>query len=158
MYTVTRQIQWPEGKPVVEVSYGGINYCNPGALAEKYLGEFEEFKDPRKAVETAIDICKSWRNDGEKKAKIGIGSTGGMSMPFETCTFKQAREWAEKEYKSLEKCPQCNRIVEKDHEKWSAGRIVTNKGEFISDGQYVYCSEYCAEKHYTCEEGHDTYC
>jgi len=39
MYTVTRQIQWPDGTPVVEVSEGDINYTNPDALKEKYPGE-----------------------------------------------------------------------------------------------------------------------
>ena len=44
MYTVTRQCQWPDGDNVVEVSVGGIDYCNPDALSPKYAGEFEEYK------------------------------------------------------------------------------------------------------------------
>lgn len=145
MYTVTRQRQWPEGNSVVEVSYGGIDYCNPDALVEKYQGEFKEFKNPKNAVKTAIEICKAWRKDGERKAKVGIGSTSGMTMPFETCTFAQAKKWAEEEYLALPKCTQCNIIIEEDHEKWSAG-LVTTTGKFISDKQYVYCSEKCAEE------------
>jgi hypothetical protein len=150
MYTITRQRQWPEGKPVVEISYGGIDYCNPDALVEKYphLGEFKEFKDPRKAAQASIAICKAWRKDGEKKAKIGIGSTGGMTMPFETCSFKQAEKWADMEYKAIPKCPQCAKIMEKNQEKWSAG-FITQGGEFMPDEKYIYCSEYCAEKNFT---------
>ncbi len=151
MYTITRQKQWTEGNPVVEVSYGGIDYCNPDALAKKYPGEFEEFSDPRKAIETAIAICLAWRKDGERKAKVGIGSTGGMTMPFETCTIKQAQKWAEEEYKTLPNCPQCAKIMEKNQEKWSIG-FITKDGEFISYEEYIYCSEYCAEKNYTYEE------
>ena len=91
-YTVTRQLQFPNGTPVVEVSLGGIDYTNPDALSEKYPGEFEEFNNPVEAVEAAIGICRAWRKDGTPKARIGIGYTGGATMPFETCTYKQARE------------------------------------------------------------------
>lgn len=149
MYTITRQIQWPEGKPVVEISYGGIDYCNPDALVEEYRGEFEEYKNPKEAVKTAIEICKLWRKDGKKEARIGIGATGGMTMPFETCSFKEAIKWAGKEYKSLEKCQNCGSIMGK--EKWSTG-FITKRGDFISDGEYIYCSQNCAEKELQYEE------
>jgi hypothetical protein len=97
---VTRQVQWPTGKPVVEVSIGGIDYTNPDALMAKYEGEFVEFDDPREAVEAAIRICRKWRKDGRKDAKMGFGSTGGFTIPFEDCTFKEAREWARRLTKS----------------------------------------------------------
>ena len=61
MYTVTRQRQFPDGENVVEVSAGDHNYTNPDALVAKYAGEFEEFTDPRDAVETAIQIVRDWR-------------------------------------------------------------------------------------------------
>jgi len=93
-YTITRQVQWPEGRPVVEISSGGIDYTNPDALSQKYAGEFQTYDDPVEAVETAIEICRAWRKDGERTARLGIGATGGMTMPFDTCTFKEATEWA----------------------------------------------------------------
>lgn len=93
---VTRQLQWPDGKRVVEVSIGGIDYTNPDALVPKYEGEFVEYYDPIEAVETAIRICRKWREDGHKDAKVGFGSTGGFTAPFEDCTFKEARGWARK--------------------------------------------------------------
>ena len=34
-YTITRQRQFPEGTPVVEVSSGGLDYTNPDALVAK---------------------------------------------------------------------------------------------------------------------------
>jgi hypothetical protein len=91
---VTRQVQWPTGKPVVEVSIGGIDYANPDALVAKYEGEFVEFDDSREAVEAAIRICREWRRDGRKDANVGFGSTGGFTAPFDDCTFKEARDWA----------------------------------------------------------------
>src|SRR5438046_8051608 len=82
MFTVTRQRQWPDGDNVVEVSHGGLDYCNPDALGAKYAGEFEEFADPRQAVETAIEIVRAWRKDSKERIAIGVGSTNGMTLPF----------------------------------------------------------------------------
>lgn len=100
-YIVTRQIQWPEGRPVVEISSGGIDYTNPDALSPRYPGEFETFDDPVEAVEVAIAICRAWRKDGQKNARIGYGATGGMTLPFDPCTFKEGREWARKRREKL---------------------------------------------------------
>ena len=55
------------------------------------------------------------------------------------------RRTAEEEYQSLEKCPECGDIIEPSQEKWSAG-IITPNGEFLSNEEYIYCSEQCAEK------------
>jgi len=93
-YTVTRQRQWPEGTPVVEISRGGLDYTNPDALSPKYPGEFRTYDDPRDAVEVAIAICRAWRKDGQRDAMVGVGATLGMTMPFDPITFQEAREWA----------------------------------------------------------------
>lgn len=145
MYTVTRQLQWPEGTAVVEVSNGGLDYTNPDALVAKYSGEFEEFLSPVEAVETAIDICRSWRNDGKKSAKVGIGATGGMTLPFDTCSFKDAQLWARKTEEGLQKCPTCGKIVE-DLKEWYLAGTYTKDGFYPNDDGEKYCSEYCAEK------------
>lgn len=134
MFTVTRQCQWPDGGNVVEVSSGGIDYCNPDALGAKYAGEFQEFSDPREAVETAIEIVKAWRKDSGKRISIGVGYTHGMTMPFDKGTFKDARAWAKEVYANLEKCAGCNEPMEK--EKWYANDW---------DG-LEYCSERCATR------------
>lgn len=149
MYTVTRQHYWgveEKDAYVVEVSAGGFDYCNPDALVSKYSGEGEEYEDPREAVEVAIQIVKDWRRDGEKRAKIGIGATGGYTMPFDPTTFADAKKWAEKEYESLEKCAGCDTVIEDAKEWYQAGTIFKD-GEFLpyEDG-YKYCSERCAEK------------
>lgn len=152
MYTITRQMQWGTNESVVEVSSGGIDYANPNALVAKYSGEFEEYKDPRKAVEVAIAIVKAWRKDGERKAKIGVGYTGGMVMPFEPETFAYARAWAKKEYEGLGKCPSCGKIFDNPKEWYQAG-FLTQEGDFLPyDDGFKYCSEYCAEKESCFEE------
>jgi len=146
VWTITRQIQWPEGDPVVEVSEGGIDYTNPDALVAKYPGEFDEFKDPQEAVDTAIEICRAWVKDGEKKAKIGVGATGGMTMPFNGGTFQEARKWAKETWEKLEKCPTCEEVVEDVQEWWQAGEWIGNEFYPFDHLDEKYCSEYCAEK------------
>ena len=134
MFTVTRQCQWPDGTNIVEVSEGGIDYCNPDALCAKYKGEFQEFADPREAVETAIEIVRAWRKDSTKRISIGVGSTAGMTMPFSPETFLGARAWAKEVWKRLPKCTGCNEPMQK--ETWHANDW---------DG-LEYCSEHCATR------------
>jgi hypothetical protein len=100
-FTVTRQIQWLDGTPIVEVSSGGRDYTNPDALSPQYPGEFETYDDPVEAVEVAISICRAWRKAGKMAAKIGHGATGGMTMPFDPCTFEEARNWAKQRREKL---------------------------------------------------------
>ena len=139
MYTVTRQIQWPTGEHMVEVNVGGLDYCNPDALVERYPGEFQSFMNPVEAVETAIEICRAWRKDGEKQAKVGVGATGGATCPFESSSFKDARRWARDILKKLPRCSECGEIMEEDQEFWYATDF-----EILSDEKY--CSERCANK------------
>ena len=135
-YTVTRQRQWPEGTAVVEVSAGGLDYSNPDALSPKYPGEFETCDDPREAVETAIAICERWRQDGAPDAQVGYGATGGMTMPFDPCSYEEARAWAQKTAERLPKCGRC--------------------GDLLPQRPYIhldlpdeeFCSEYCTEVAY----------
>jgi hypothetical protein len=77
----------------VEISAGGVDYCNPDALVATFanLGEGETFISPVAAVEAAIAICDAWRKDGRPEAQIGYGATGGMTMPFDPCTYSEAR-------------------------------------------------------------------
>lgn len=155
MYTVTRQLQWPDGTPVVEVSSGGIDYTNPDALVAKYDGEFEEFADPREAVKTAIEICRQWRKDGETKAVVGHGATLGCTMPFDETTFEEATTWAQKQWEGLDKCPQCQTIMEENDTWWEAGWWSKDDFEPYGDG-IKYCSQNCAEQNSEVdEEGED---
>ena len=95
MWTITRQLQWPDGKKVVEISYGGLDYCNPDALCQKYDGEFQTYDDPVECVDVALEILKAWQEDSEDKIFIGLGNTGGFTMPFEPIGAKELKKWAQ---------------------------------------------------------------
>ena len=122
---------------MVEIALGGIDYCNPDALCEKYAGEFQEFTDPREAAATGIAILKAWRNDGERKAKLAVGSTGGFTMPFEPTTIPQVLRWGREQYAALPKCPQCGELM--NGESWKPA-------DFYVDDDEACCSERCCEK------------
>lgn len=133
MWTVTRQIQWPDGDHMVEISEGGLDYTNPDALAAQYPGEFEEFVDPRDALDAAIEIARAWRKDTRKKISIGHGATGGMTMPFSPSTIKDLKAWAKKAAENLPRCDKCGEII---------------KGDPFTLWDYEdvqFCSESCAE-------------
>ena len=137
MYTVTRQVQWPDGTNMVEVSSGGLDYTNPDALSPQYSGEFEEFEDPRDAVEAAITIARAWRKDTGKQVSIGHGATGGMTMPFDASTVKDARAWAKKAFENAPKCAGC------------CGIMPSNKRGYWSANDWdglEYCSKECAAR------------
>ena len=114
----------------------GLDYCNPDALCKKYEGEFETFTDPREAVRTAIAICKAWRRDGKRSARVAVGATSGYTMPFEPTTFNQVLAWADGEYNQLPKCAQCGELMGK--ERYGNHEL----------GEFECCSENCAEKYY----------
>ncbi len=135
-YTVTRQLQWPDGTPVVEISAGGMDYTNPDALSAKYPGEFETFDDPEEAAQAALQILALWRADGQPEAQPAYGATGGMTMPFDPCTEEELREWARKTKERLPKCDRCGEPLPKH--------------PYIHldlDGE-KFCSEYCANAAY----------
>jgi hypothetical protein len=138
MFTVTRQRQFPDGENVVEVSAGSFDYVNPDCLVAKYAGEFEEYKDPREAVEVAIQIVQDWRKDAKgKRISIGVGCTMGMTMPFSPDTFRGARDWAKQAYAKLPKCTGCNDpMPDNERNYWHANDW---------DG-LEYCSKHCATR------------
>ena len=137
-YTVTRQSQWPSGDQVVEVSAGGLDYSNPDMLVPKWgrLGEGDTFVSPVLAVEAAVEICRAWRKDGAPRARIGHGATGGMTMPFDSCTFEEARAWAAKREASLPRCDRCGEILPENH--FTVPDLDDER----------FCREYCAEEAY----------
>jgi len=70
---------------------------------------------------------------GEKKACVGIGATGSMTMPFEGTTFKAAENWAGECWQSLDKCERCGELLPEEY--WT---------DEFGDGKF--CSEMCAEE------------
>lgn len=144
MWTVTRQIQYPTGMHVVEISAGGIDYTNPDALSPQFRGEFAEFADPREAVATARNIAQQWRRQKPgRRVYVAHGATGGMTLPFEPESMKELEAWAEKTWENTPKCARCGDVL--GETKYSAG-VVYPDGDFNSYDDFVYCSEYCAEQ------------
>jgi len=135
-YFVSRQCYWPDGRNVVEVASGGLDYANPDMLVAKYprLGEGETYKDPREAVQVAIAVARAWRLDSGKKIAIGTGCTMGFTMPFEASSQKEALAWADRAYEKLPKCDGCEGVMGK--ESWSADDW---SGE-------EFCSDRCVTK------------
>ena len=160
MKTVTRQINTYEGTKCVEISDGGIDYSNPGALCKKYPGEFETFDDPREAVETAIAIAQAWQKDDKDEIFIDHGATGGMTMFFDGMelnddTFKELREWAQKLWDETPKCARCETVL--GASKWA----------MEGTEEYEFCSNECADnahadmvqqEHKEIEEAHPNGC
>ncbi|MFQ6027694.1 MAG: hypothetical protein ACE5Q6_09400 [Dehalococcoidia bacterium] len=142
MYTVTRQLQWPDGLEVVEVSEGDINYVNPDMLGPKYPGEGETYANPKDAAAAAIEICRKWRQDGHQRARVAYGATLGMTMPFSPCTFQELRQWAEWRYQqlvdSLPGCDSCGETIWDPDNCWYVPELYGEK----------FCSQKCAEEAY----------
>jgi len=140
-YVVTRQGYWgvdPEDCYTVEIAEGGIDYCNPDALVAKYAGEFEEFIDPREAVQVALEIAEQWQKDCQDiQVNVAYGNTMGMTMPFEASEKAEVIAWGEKEYAGMPKCSCCGEII---LEEW-----INPDSEWSGE---KYCSEYCADKAY----------
>jgi hypothetical protein len=59
MYTVRRQVQWPDGQKVVEVSQGYLDSANPDMLSPRCHREGRTYSNPKEAVSSTIDTCPS---------------------------------------------------------------------------------------------------
>ena len=131
-YCVTKQVQWPDGDMVVEVSIGDFNYCNPGAM-----GDIEEFEFAVEAAQRAIELQKKWQehNPGEE-VFVGHGYTGGHTMPFDPEEPEELLDWAKQRDDALPCCDQCGT------------KITDEKNTFrLPDEDAVFCQEYCAEQY-----------
>jgi hypothetical protein len=136
-FYVSRQCYYYNGESTVEVTRGGSDYAGADMLVPKYNGEGKEYNDPREAVEAAISICQQWRKDGEPKASVATGSTGGMGFELEKTTFALARKWAKEAYAALPKCDHCGEPLESDDKYYYLP-------DFADD--FKYCSENCANR------------
>ena len=137
MYTVTRQLQWPDGNLMIEISEGGFDYVNPDMLSPKYDQEGESFDNPIDAVDAALQILKDWQHDEPNNhIGIGYGATLGFTAPFDESDIAEIKAWAQKEYDRLPKCDRC-------------GEIITDEYRIYDDPfEMRFCSEQCAEQTY----------
>jgi hypothetical protein len=137
-YTVSRQLQWPDGIHIVEVSVGGIDYTKPDAYSPVYPGELEEFGLAVEAVKAALLIQKMWQDyEPDLEIEIGHGNTGGMTMPFSASSPEEMMKWAEERDSKLPCCDQCgDRIPGKPVVLWAEPGL-------------TFCREYCAEEYWS---------
>lgn len=145
-FTVTRQLRWPDGLHIVEISQGGLDWSGSDCLCRKYAGEQETFVGMVEAVETAIEVAKQWQTDKpNEEIFISCGNTHGMGLSFEEQplteeVFAALRQEAKEFDEKLPKCCQC-------------GAMLGTRRYFSYDlDEEEFCSEYCAEKR--CEEWH----
>lgn len=135
MWTVTRQHRWHDGEYTVEISEGGIDYSGPDALCKKYPGEFEEFSDPREAVEAALRIAKEWRKV-EKRVKMVMGANLDMCVGDPVAISVAERSFKKVAKKLWEAAPKCDRC----------GEILPERAFKMVDFDGEFCSENCAER------------
>jgi hypothetical protein len=139
MWTVTRQIQYPDGDYTVEISKGSYDYVNPGALVEKYEGEGKTYNSAVEAVEVAIKIQTQWQKDcPDEEIIIGMGNTTGMTVHFGSCDPDFLKQRAKE--LDIEKgyCDQCGEVLPEDpFRAWDI---------YGSDMDESFCSDYCADK------------
>jgi hypothetical protein len=141
-FFVSRQIYWgvePEDSHTVEIAQGGRDYANPDMLVPKYAGEGEEYTDPIKAVEAALEIAEQWRKAcPDKTINIAHGCTGGNTLPFEGDEVARLKAWAQKLHESLPRCAKCGEILDEKE-------TYTLLDDPFED---KFCSEHCAEETY----------
>lgn len=103
-YFVSRQITFPDGQRVVEISCDGPDRSGPDMLVAQYPGEGESYSDPREAVNAALDIKRQWQSDTDRVVFIDYGHNADMISLTDDVSPEDLRTWAEKEYEKLEKC------------------------------------------------------
>lgn len=141
-YYVSRQAYYYSGESVVEIAIGGLDYSNADMLVAKYNGEGDEYENPLEAAQAAIEICKAWRNDGQKDAKVTVVNTGGYSLEGESMTFKQVLDWGKAAYAKAEKCDHCGKLLPEKY-------YLNNESDWTG---FKFCREYCAEENQSVEE------
>lgn len=137
-YTVSRQSYvFDDGALAVEVARC-FDYMSPGALVERYSGEFEEFADPREAAEAAIAIAKQWRADEHRRIPYTIaGNSYVYPTTADGMNAAELRAWARDEYAGLKKCDHCGDVI--DGDTWK------HADDFGWDDTPEFCSQNCAE-------------
>ncbi len=89
-YCVTKQVQWPDGDMVVEVSIGDFNYCNPGAM-----GDIEKFELATDAAQRAIELQQEWQQEHpSEEVFVGHGYRMGRWLHFESEEPEELLAWA----------------------------------------------------------------
>lgn len=149
VFCVTRQHYWADGRHIVEIAQGGLDYTNADMLVANYSGEGVEYKCMTEAVEAGIAIALQWKKDTpDEVIEIGTGFTGGMGLDFEgeevtdgdnEALFAKLRQEAKEFDDKLPKCARCGKIREENYghpETFHLG----------GDEAYPFCSDFCASE------------
>lgn len=152
IFCVTRQHYWADGRHIVEIAQGGLDYTNADMLQPHYSGEGIEYKCLSDAVEAGIKIALAWKKDEpDEVIEIGIGNTHGMGLDIEgeevtgendEELFVKLRQEAKDFDDKLPKCARCGEIREESY-----GNDETR--HFGGDEAHPFCSEFCAEEDYS---------
>lgn len=145
-FIVSRQHYYYSKECVVEIAQGGRDYSGPDMLVPKYRGEGDVFVGMIAAVNAAIEIAKTWKEDEPKVVvKIAHGCNHGMGMEFsdpDQCGCVTNKSWLAKlkriakEFdEKLPKCASCSQIL--GAETWSNDEICPD---------VTFCSEHCFDK------------
>lgn len=131
-YCVTKQLQWPDGDRVVEVSVGDYNYTNPDAI-----GHIEEFEFATEAAQRAIKLQQEWQQDHlDEEVSVGHGYTMGCTAPFESEEPEELLAWAKERDDALPCCDQCGEKISSEESTFR-----------LFDEDAVFCQEHCAEQY-----------
>jgi hypothetical protein len=112
-YIATRHFRL-KGYGHIEITYGK-DFIGDSVLTPKYAGEFEEFDDPRAAVETAILIKNLWQHD---EPDISIDYVFGSPIDqrvacIGTVDAENLRKWALDTVRHFPVCEWCKEIIYK---------------------------------------------
>ena len=110
-YIATRHFRL-EGYGHIEITYGK-DFIGESVLKKKYAGEFDEFDDPRAAVETAILIKNIWQHDEpDILIDYAFGSTIDQRVAcIGTFSAETLRKWALDRVRGFPVCEWCKEII-----------------------------------------------
>lgn len=142
-YTISRQARWhQEGRLVVEVTHGGIDFAGPDALCKKYTGEFEPVIGLEPALEIAIRIARLWKVDQPDKAIYldvvdnggGLVSMDGGVLTTDEIGLSKLLDDAQKLDEALPRC-ECGAFLPALRDRY-----------YVTGLDEQFCSKPCADQ------------
>lgn len=131
-FIVTKQIHWPDGERMVEISLGGFDYVNPGCCSN-----FHSFDFALEAANFALEMAKEWGEKVQEEISVGYGYTHGCCMPFEPSDQDELLQWAKEQDDALPCCDRCGKKIPNSDKEY---RLIDDPFE------QVFCSQFCAEE------------
>lgn len=136
-YCVTRQIQWPDGICMIEISIGDYNHTNPGEV--KLVGEYDFAVE---AAEAAIADAIKWSKDKTVEIGAGYGHTIGS---LEESDPEDILAWAIARDAKLECCGHCGDKIPANAKTYT----------LLEFDDWPFCSPECANRSW--EDAEESY-